>query len=128
MTHTKEVIKLKEAVWVGPDPAGGVRPHGGRGAPAQRGDCKERQREGGHGHRGESSSGTTHFCRLSHNDHGVLSGQLTPVFLPGESRGQRSLVGCSPRGHKESDRLSMHEFHFHLFGKRIQKRIDRLYA
>ena len=29
--------------------------------------------------------------------------QPTPVFLPGESQGQRSLVGCSPRGHKESD-------------------------
>ena len=25
------------------------------------------------------------------------------VFLPGESHGLRSLVGCSPRGHKESD-------------------------
>ena len=24
-------------------------------------------------------------------------------FLPGESQGQRSLVGYSPRGHKESD-------------------------
>ena len=27
----------------------------------------------------------------------------TPVFLPGESHGQRSLVGYSPRDHKESD-------------------------
>ena len=27
----------------------------------------------------------------------------TPVFLPGESHGQRSTVGYSPRGHKESD-------------------------
>jgi len=27
----------------------------------------------------------------------------TPVFLPGESHGQRSLVGYSPRGCKESD-------------------------
>ena len=25
------------------------------------------------------------------------------VFLPGESHGQRSLVGYSPKGHKESD-------------------------
>ena len=30
--------------------------------------------------------------------------QPTPVFLPGESYGERSLVGYSPRGHKESDR------------------------
>ena len=35
----------------------------------------------------------------------------TPVFLPGEFHGQRSLVGYSPWGHKESDtteRLSTH--------------------
>jgi len=29
--------------------------------------------------------------------------QPTPVFLPGKSCGQRSLVGYSPRGHKELD-------------------------
>ena len=29
--------------------------------------------------------------------------QPTPVFLPGESHGQRSLVGYSPWGHKKSD-------------------------
>ena len=29
--------------------------------------------------------------------------QPTPVFLPGEFHGQRSLVGCSPWGCKESD-------------------------
>ena len=29
--------------------------------------------------------------------------QSTPVFLPGESHGQRSLVGYSPWDHKESD-------------------------
>ena len=29
--------------------------------------------------------------------------QSTPVFLPGKSHGQRSLVGYSPWGHKESD-------------------------
>ena len=29
--------------------------------------------------------------------------QPTPVFLPGESHGQSSLVGYSPRGHKESE-------------------------
>ena len=27
----------------------------------------------------------------------------TPEFLPGESHGQRSLVGYGPWGHKESD-------------------------
>ena len=37
--------------------------------------------------------------------------QSTPVFLPGESHGQRSLVGYSPWGRKEldtADWLSMH--------------------
>ena len=29
--------------------------------------------------------------------------QSTPVFLPGELRGQRRLVGYSPWGHKELD-------------------------
>ena len=29
--------------------------------------------------------------------------QLTPVFLPGKSHGQRSLAGCSPWGRTESD-------------------------
>ena len=29
--------------------------------------------------------------------------QPTPVLLPGESHGQRSLEGYSPWGHKESD-------------------------
>ena len=29
--------------------------------------------------------------------------QLTPVFLPGEPHGQRSLAGYSPWGHKVSD-------------------------
>ena len=29
--------------------------------------------------------------------------QPIPGFLPGESHGQRSLAGCSPQGHTESD-------------------------
>ena len=29
--------------------------------------------------------------------------QTTPVFLPGESHGQRGVVGYSPWDHKESD-------------------------
>ena len=31
----------------------------------------------------------------------------TPVLLPGGSHGQRSLVGCSPWGHKESGTISL---------------------
>ena len=30
--------------------------------------------------------------------------QPSPVFLPGESHGQRNLAGYSPRGRKESDK------------------------
>ena len=39
--------------------------------------------------------------------------QPTPVFLPGESHGQRSLVGYSPRGRKESGMTERLHFHFH---------------
>ena len=38
----------------------------------------------------------------------------TPVFLPGKSRGRRSLVGRSPWGRKESDRTERLHFHFHF--------------
>ena len=40
--------------------------------------------------------------------------QPTPVLLPGKSHGQRSLVGCSPWGRKESDTTERHHFHFSL--------------
>ena len=33
--------------------------------------------------------------------------QPTPVFLPGESHEQRNLVGYSPWGRKESDRIEV---------------------
>ena len=32
-----------------------------------------------------------------------LEKEMAPVLLPGKSHGQRSLVGYSPQGHKESD-------------------------
>ena len=35
--------------------------------------------------------------------------QLTPVFLPGESHGQKSRVGCSLQDHKESDMIKATE-------------------
>ena len=40
--------------------------------------------------------------------------QPTPVFLPGESHGRRSLVGYSPWGRKESDTAEQLHFHFHF--------------
>ena len=36
----------------------------------------------------------------------------TPVFLPGEPHGRRSLVGYSPWGRKESDTTERLHFHF----------------
>ena len=36
--------------------------------------------------------------------------QPTPGFLPGASHGQRSLVGYSPWGHKESDRTEATQY------------------
>ena len=40
--------------------------------------------------------------------------QPTPVLLPGKSHGWRSLVGCSPWGHGESDTTERLHFHFSL--------------
>jgi len=40
--------------------------------------------------------------------------QPTPVLLPGESHGWRSLVGCSPWGREESDMTERLHFHFSL--------------
>ena len=38
----------------------------------------------------------------------------TPVLLPGKSHERRSLVGCSPWGHEESDTTERLHFHFSL--------------
>ena len=40
--------------------------------------------------------------------------QPAPVLLPGKSHGQRSLVGCSPWGHEESDTTERLHFQFSL--------------
>ena len=40
--------------------------------------------------------------------------QPTPVLLPGKSHRWRSLVGCSPWGHKELDTTERLHFHFSL--------------
>ena len=46
--------------------------------------------------------------------------QPTPAFLPGKSHGWQSLVGYSPRGHKESD--TTERLSFFLFYKRRRNR------
>ena len=43
-----------------------------------------------------------YVCVYTHT-YGQMKWQPTPVLLPGESHGHRSLVGYSPWGHKESD-------------------------
>ena len=59
-----------------------------------------------------------HFSRLPWR----RKWQPTPVFLPGRSHGQRSLVGYSPWGRKESDttgRLHFLSFFHHLSLSRL---------
>ena len=51
---------------------------------------------------------------------------MTPVFLPGEFHGRRSLVGYRPRGHKESDQLTLSLFPLWLYySKRIRVRTSQ---
>ena len=45
--------------------------------------------------------------------------QPTPVFLPGESQGQQSLVGCCLWDHTESDMTERLHFHFHALEKEM---------
>ena len=47
--------------------------------------------------------------------------QPTPVFLPRESHGQRSLMGSSPWGHKESDTTERLNTHTHTQRKAFLK-------
>ena len=60
-------------------------------------------------------------CRRTRLDHWVRKvpwkreRQPIPVFLPGESHGQRSLAGYSPWDFLESDRTERQNFHFTLF-------------
>ena len=52
--------------------------------------------------------------KLQYPSHGPSrKRQPTPVLLPGKSHGQRSLVGYSPWGRKESDTTEQLHFHFH---------------
>ena len=58
-------------------------------------------------------------CILTHISGIQRNGQRrqwhpTPLLLPGKSRGQRSLVGCSPWGRQESDTTERLHFDFSL--------------
>ena len=56
----------------------------------------------------------SHGGRLRMLDIWKWQWQPTPVLLPGKSHGWRSLVGCSPWDHKESDTTEWLHFHFSL--------------
>ena len=45
----------------------------------------------------------------------------TPVLLPGKSHGWRSLVGCSPWGHEESDTTGLGDFNFTFHFPALEK-------
>ena len=52
---------------------------------------------------------------------GEINGESgTPVFLPEESHGQRSLAGCDPWGHEESDMTEVTE-HTHACTPHLAK-------
>ena len=48
---------------------------------------------------------------------GKIPWQPTPLFLPGESYGWRSLVGYSPQGRKEWETTERLHFHFQVFSR-----------
>ena len=79
----------------------------GNGTPLQY-SCLENPMDGGawwaavHGVV-ESQARLSDFPSLFTFMHGRRKSQPTPVFLPGESQGQGSLVGCRLWGHIESD-------------------------
>ena len=73
------------------------------------------------------SSGSLHILQTPHIEWTLLSDLVlwihlrwrrhwwpTPVLLPGNSHGRRSLVGCSPWGREESDATERLPFHFSL--------------
>ena len=65
------------------------------------------------------TSGLFFFLRLFNHFRWRKQWQHTPVLLPEKSHGRRSLVGCSPRGLKESDRTEWLHFHFHALEKEM---------
>ena len=58
-------------------------------------------------------------------------GNGTPVFLPGESHGQRSLTDYSPQGHKELDmteQLNMHARPSHGYQYKVSSSSTQTHA
>ena len=90
----------------------------GNGTPLQY-SCLENPMDGGawwaavHGV-AKSQTRLSDFLSLFTFMHWRRKWQPTPVFLPGESHGPGSLVGCSPWGRKELDTTEQLHFHFSL--------------
>ena len=53
----------------------------------------------------------TRVQSLGQEDRWRMKWQSTPVFSPGESHGQRSLVGYGPQSRKELDMTELLHFH-----------------
>ena len=65
-------------------------------------DMRHRERGGK-----RDRQGVRQDCESNHTGQALIgTRQPTPVFLPGESQGQRSLVGCHLWGRTELKRLS----------------------
>ena len=60
-----------------------------------------------------------HICICTNSQLRRRQWHPTPVLLPGKSHGRRSLVGCSPWGHEESDTTERLQFHFHALEKEM---------
>ena len=58
-----------------------------------------------------------HLCADSSTVRRRRQWQPTPALLPGKSHGWRSLVGCSPWGHRESD--TTEQLHLHTLEKEM---------
>ena len=65
----------------------------------------------------QAPPGSQASSRGEAKDSALLSSRDAPVFLPGESHGQRSLVGYSPWSCKESDTTEATQ-HLHFWCKR----------
>ena len=94
-------------------PRSGRCPGGGNGNPLQY-SCLENpmDREAWWDTIHRVAESQTQLKRFS--THRMGKWQPTPVLLPGKPHGQRSLVGCSPWGHEESDITERLHFHFSL--------------
>ena len=53
--------------------------------------------------------------------------QTSPLFLPGESHGQKSLAGYSPWGLKESDMTKLTEHHHHYHKTTLLIKVTKAY-